>query len=391
MTTQKFFHHFIAKYSTSSASAERFFALYRIEGDEKEARERAIDICVEQTIEFPEDLIPEGLVRDVIIGHIECLEKKDDAYYALISFSIDTTACEFTQFLNVLFGNISLKPGIRLEGIQLSPTLCKIFHGPRFGIAGIRNILHRPSGPLLATALKPMGLTSKGLSELAYQFTLGGIDIIKDDHGLTNQPFATFKERIACCMEAVEKAKKITGNNTIYAPNITAPYDEVPKRAALAKEYGAGALLIAPGITGFDSLRTITAHEKIRLPLIAHPAFLGSYTLYKSGISPACLFGTLCRIAGADATIYPNFGGRFSFNSQECATIARACTENSEDILPIFPTPGGGITMENISEMVQLYGDDVIYLVGGGLFRHSNDLAENCRHFRRLIESKNLY
>ena len=56
-------------------------------------------------------------------------------------------------------------------------------------------------------------------------------------------------------------------------------------------------------------------------------------------------------------------------------------------IAPIFPAPGGGMTMENIPDMAALYGRDVVYLVGGGLFRRSDDLVENCRYFRRLIDA----
>ncbi len=388
MNSKEFFHEFIAAHTVSSDSTERFFALYRLAGNEHEAREHAADICIKQTIEFPEDLIPNGFIRNSVFGRIERFEQIDGAYYALISFSVDITACEFTQLLNVLFGNISLKPGIRLERVELPPALLKMFTGPRFGISGLRNMLHRQSGQLLATALKPMGLSSKGLAELAYQFALGGIDIIKDDHGLTNQPFACFKERVSRCAESIYNANAKTGGNAIYAPNITAPCDELLERAMFAKEYGAGALLIAPGLVGFDAMRMLAAHEKIELPLIAHPAFVGSFAINQNGISPSCLFGTLCRIAGADATIYPNFGGRFSFSRKDCAAIVRACTEELGSMRPIFPTPGGGMTMERIPEMLQLYGDDVIYLVGGGLFRHSNDLVENCRYFRRLIESQ---
>ncbi len=388
MNSKEFFHEFIAAHTVSCDSTERMFALYRLAGDEQQARERAADICIEQTVEFPEDLIPDGFIRNSVFGRIDRLEKKDDVHYALISFSVDITACELTQLLNVLFGNISLKPGIRLEHVELSPALLKIFTGPGFGISGLRNKVHRQIGPLLATALKPMGLSSKGLAELAYQFALGGIDIIKDDHGLTNQPFARFKERVSCCAESIYNANAKTGGNAIYAPNITAPCDEILARAMLAKEYGAGALLIAPGLVGFDAMRMIAAHEKIQLPLIAHPAFVGSFAINQNGISPALLFGTLPRIAGADATIYPNFGGRFSFSRDECAAIVRACTEEFGSMRPIFPTPGGGMTMERIPDMAQLYGDDVIYLVGGGLFRHSDDLVENCRYFRKLIESQ---
>ena len=41
-----------------------------------------------------------------------------------------------------------------------------------------------------------MGLPAHALADLAYQFALGGIDIIKDDHGLADQSFAPFKERV---------------------------------------------------------------------------------------------------------------------------------------------------------------------------------------------------
>lgn len=388
MNTQSFFQEFFAKHSASQSSNERFYALYRIEGNEKEALEKAHDICIEQTIEFPEDLIPSGFIRDSVFGHIERFEKKQDGYFALISYAVESSAFEITQLLNVLFGNISLKPGIRLEDIALSPSLLKIFTGPRFGIEGIRIQTNRLACPLLATALKPMGLSAKGLSELAFQFALGGIDIIKDDHGLSNQPYAPFRERIAYCGEAIAKANKITGNKTLYAPNISAPFDEILKRAMIAKQYGAGALLISPGLVGFDAMRTIAANNNINLPIIAHPAFMGSFAINPSGISPACLFGTLCRIAGADASIYPNFGGRFSFTLNDCATIAHACTKEYFQLRPIFPMPGGGLTMNKISEMMNLLGNDVIYLIGGGLFRNSTNLAENCQKLRAIIDEK---
>jgi ribulose-bisphosphate carboxylase large chain len=71
--------------------------------------------------------------------------------------------------------------------VVLSPTLLGQFLGPRFGAAGLREVLGVPRGPLLCTALKPMGSTVAALAEMAYAFAKGGIDIIKDDHGLANQ------------------------------------------------------------------------------------------------------------------------------------------------------------------------------------------------------------
>ena len=50
--------------------------------------------------------------------------------------------------------------------------------------------------------------------------------------------------------------------------------------------------------------------------------------------------------------------------------------------LPIYlkqtwPTPAGGMKLEQIPEMVDMYGDDVAFLIGGALSR--GDLATNAK------------
>ena len=58
---------------------------------------------------------------------------------------------------------------------------------------------------------------------------------------------------------------------------------------------------------------------------MAHPAFQGSFVVRpEEGFSHGLIFGTIARLAGADATIFPNFGGRFSFSREECQEIAAA-------------------------------------------------------------------
>ena len=78
-------------------------------------------------------------------------------------------------------------------------------------------------GALLMTALKPMGSSAEELAEFAYKFALGGIDIIKDDHGLADQPYAPFEERVRKCSDAVRRANVITGRRCVYAPCLNAP------------------------------------------------------------------------------------------------------------------------------------------------------------------------
>lgn len=368
-------------------SGVRFSVDYRILGDAAEARAKAEAIGVEQTVEFPPELVPAGDIEEQIIGQVTELVEHDNACTVTISYAIETSGFEIPQLLNVIFGNTSIQPGIRVERLDLPHELLVHFNGPRFGRDGLRTRLGVPERPLLCGAIKPMGLPLTDLAQCVYEFAVGGIDIIKDDHGLANQSFAPFQERVQRCAEAVAKANQETGQKAIYMPNIVGHADQMLENAIWAKKAGAGGLLISPGLSGFDAMRMLADNDRVDLPLMMHPAFLGSYvTSPDNGISHYALFGQIARLAGADTSVFPNFGGRFTFSKDECVSIAQASAEPLGDLKPIFPTPGGGMSVERAPELLSVYGREVILLVGGGLFRNGPDIAQNCRDFRELAE-----
>jgi ribulose-bisphosphate carboxylase large chain len=365
-------------------SHDRFHAWYRLQGGVHEAYRKAKDICLEQTVEFPEELVPE-IIRRTVMGRIEDFRKKGRGVFgARLSFPCDTTGGELSQLLNVLFGNISIKPGIRLERFELPPSLLKRFPGPRYGIPGLRRMFRAPKRPLLCTAIKPMGLSAGKLAELTYRFALGGIDIVKDDHGLADQPAARFRERVRLCVRAARAASRRTSRPCAYAPQVTGPYPAVVERALFAWREGAGALLVSPGLAGYEILQYLSCAT--RLPILSHPAFQGTYVLNpQSGISHHALFGQIARLAGADAAIFPNFGGRFSFSKGECREILEGAKVDMGSVKPIFPAPGGGMGLDRVPEMLRFYGRDVLFLIGGGLFKDGPDVTENARRFCRMV------
>jgi ribulose-bisphosphate carboxylase large chain len=373
-----------------SVFRERFSVVYRLAGTAEEAYERARDICLEQTVEVPNALVPDGVIRDHVLGRVEEIEAlPEGGHAARISYAVEIAESDLTQLLNVVFGNISIKTGVRAERLDLPDAMLREFKGPRYGRSGLRERLAVPQRALLCTALKPLGLSAEALASLAYRFALGGIDIIKDDHGLADQGFASFRDRVRLCADAVARANRETGFRAFYAPNVTGPFNEIRTRGRFAKEQGAGGLLVAPGLTGLDAMRCLADDDELALPILAHPAFQGTYVLHpSSGISHSLLFGQLPRLAGADATVFPNFGGRFGFTREECLSIARGAEMTMGSLKAIFPTPGGGMSLERVPEMLKAYGSDVLLLIGGGLMTPGSDLIENCRRFRKLVEGR---
>ncbi|MFH1264309.1 MAG: RuBisCO large subunit C-terminal-like domain-containing protein [Planctomycetota bacterium] len=369
-------------------SGERFRAVYHLAGTAEEAAARARDICLEQTVEYPEDLVAREDIRQQVFGRVALLEPvAADRFEATIEFPVEAAGRELTQLLNVLFGNISLKPGIRLVRFDLPDGLLGHFRGPRFGRQGLRDLVGVHDRPLLCTAIKPMGLSPAELADLAHQLALGGIDLIKDDHGLADQCFCRFDERVERCSEAVRRANGQTGKRCLYVPNVTAPADQIADRARLAREAGAGGCLVSPGLAGLDTMRRIADDDQVAMPILSHPAMLGGFTLRPTeGISHGSLYGRISRLAGADASIFPNYGGRFSFTVEECRDLVDGTACPMGPIEPIFPVPAGGMSLDRVPELCRFYGKDSILLIGGDLHRHGPNLVENCRKFAELVE-----
>lgn len=375
--------------SVLGLSGERFSATYRITGDSGRARDVGAHIAVEQSVEFPIDLLPRGDIPDHIVGQVtSTVEVAPLAYDVTISYAVEIAGDDITQLLNVAFGNVSLLEGVRLVNLVLPPLIIGALAGPRFGIDGVRAIVGAGARPLLSSALKPLGLQSSDLAAVAGALARGGVDLIKDDQGLADQVFGQFRDRVEACAGAVAEANTSTGSRAVYFANVTTRSDRVFDRAYEAKALGATGLLVCPALVGFDVMRALADDDLLKLPIMAHPSFIGSHVAGPhSGIAHGLVFGTLQRLAGADISVFPSFGGRFSFTQAECGEIANACRAILGSLRPTLPAPGGGLTIGSIGGTTAVYGLDAAYLVGGGLHRAGRDLEANARTFRSIIDA----
>lgn len=348
-----------------------FEITYRVRVLEGQNIDRKVeDICLEQSVELPRRLLT-GEIEKKVVGTPSKQEQiEENVYDVAVSWPLENVGGDISQFLNILYGNISLQEGIKITGAGWKTLGNELFGGPAFGIDGIRKKIRKPGGALSSTALKPLGTDSEGIAELAYQFAAGGLNLMKDDHGIANQEYAPFEERVKKCVAAVQRAEDETGHRAYYFAHITALASESVERYRRAADLGADGVLICPHIAGMETMHQL-ARMDIDLPIIAHPAFSGALTTnHKQGLSPDFLYGQLWRALGADFVIYPNTSGRFSFSLEECEAINESARTSDLPFKSSFPMVGGGMKRSDIPAWLETYGPDTVFLLGTSLYDH---------------------
>jgi ribulose-bisphosphate carboxylase large chain len=336
---------------------------------------RAEALMVEQAVELPRAVAArDPWVAAHMLGRVERIEPAGDGVHRVtIGQPLATAAGDPAQLLNVLYGNSSLQPDVVLADVELPDTAFDWLPGPRVGIEGLRAIAGVTGRPLLATALKPMGLRPAQLAALCATFARAGLDLVKDDHGLADHPICPFEARVEACLRAMEDAAQDTGRPALYVPNLIGSPDRVRRQLAFARRAGVRAVMLSPMVSGLPTLAELAGLAD-GLPIVAHPAFGGVLR----ALAPA-LFGKLFRWFGADAVIYPHAGGRFSYSLETCAALAAELRRPYPRVRPAFPAPAGGIKAERVGELLKFYGPDCILLIGGSLYEAGDALFERTR------------
>jgi ribulose-bisphosphate carboxylase large chain len=382
--------------ANASAPVDRIVATYRVRCEAGGIEARARALALEQSIEMPLEAVGDSFVRDEVVARVESIEPArgseaaDRQFEVRLSLSLQSTGLEAGQLLNMLFGNCSLQPDIELVDMVPSATLLASMPGPRFGADGWRTALRLDpaDGPraLTCTALKPQGLSPERLAELAAVFARSGIDVIKDDHGIADLGYAPFARRVPAVPRAVERAAAMRegSGRALYAPTLSGGPRRLAEQLRIVRDEGVGAVLVCPMIAGVPAL-VEQVRAEAGVPIIAHPAMAGSLR-----ISPALLLGRLFRLFGADATIFPNYGGRFSYDRATCRAIAQRALEPIDGFKATLPVPAGGMSVERVEEMLREFGTDVMLLIGGNLLMatavQGDSVADRARAFVRRVQ-----
>jgi ribulose-bisphosphate carboxylase large chain len=347
----------------------RLEATYLVRCDARSIEERARAIAVEQSVEMPVSAIADDFVRSQIVGRVEVITEKDQLFEVRISLSAETVGDDPGQLINMLFGNTSLHEDVVLSDVSLPKELIENFGGPRHGLHELRRRVGAPARALTCSPLKPQGLPPAQLGELAKDFARAGIDYIKDDHGLADQAYSPFARRLEAVILALGSVQR-QSRAARYVPSLSGDLDAMRAQIALAKDAGVDIVMVAPMIAGLSNFHRLV-RENPTVAFVAHPTMAGA-----GRISPPLLLGKLFRILGADAVIFPNYGGRFGYSPDTCRALAHAALDRRDGLRPAVPVPAGGMTTDRVVEMLDFYGADVVLLIGGALLEAREHLRE---------------
>lgn len=304
-----------------------------------------------------------------------------------IAFPSANFSPDIPAILTTIFGKLSLDGEIKLLDVQLSTELQSKFPGPQFGISKIRDMLGITNRPLLMSIFKGViGRDEEFFTNQLKAQALGGVDLVKDDEILFENELLPFKRRIIIGRQVLDQTFQQTGHRTLYAANLSGRTGNLIDQALYAKENGADALLFNVHTYGLDVMQELVEHKDIQLPIMAHPAFSGSFISSPNyGVASSTMLGTLTRLAGADFSLFPSPYGSVALEKQQALNIATQCT-NENGLLKTFPVPSAGIHPSLVPQLIQDFGIDSIINAGGGVHGHPDGAISGGLAFRHAID-----
>ncbi|WP_288009832.1 form I ribulose bisphosphate carboxylase large subunit [Kyrpidia sp.] len=331
-----------------------------------------------------------------------------DQYIAYIAYDIDlfeegSIANLASSIIGNVFGFKALK-SLRLEDMRIPLHYVKTFQGPAHGIVMEREMLNKYGRPLLGATTKPkLGLSARNYGRVVYEALRGGLDFVKDDENINSQPFMRWRDRFLYAMEAVHRAMAETGEIKGHYLNVTgATMEDIYERAEFAKELGSVIVMIdlTVGYSAIQSLAKWARRNSVLLHL--HRAGHSTFTRQKTHGVSFRVIAKWMRLAGVDhlhaGTVVGKLEGDPNITKGYYQTL-RGMKYDADPRLGLFfeqdwgsmpavmPVASGGIHAGQVHQLIDLFGEDVIFQFGGGTIGHPMGIAAGATANRVAIEA----
>ncbi|MGH7993438.1 MAG: ribulose-bisphosphate carboxylase large subunit family protein [Limisphaerales bacterium] len=336
----------------------------------------------------------------------------------VVSWSVENMGHNLPTLVSTIQGNLYELPqfsGLKLMDLELPPSFAQHFRGPKFGVAGTRQLTGVQDRPLIGTIIKPsIGLTPRQTAELVKTLADADIDFIKDDELMANPPHSPFDERVDAVMRILNAHADRTGKKVMYAFNLSDELDAMLRHYDKVIRSGGTCAMISLNSVGLAGVKKICdigalaihGHRNGWGMLNRHPLLGIEFPAYQK----------LCRLAGVDQIHVNGLGNKFwesddsvvrsiesclkpLFSKPVAADVSRrkfeenqrgltsAATVETRDfsVLPVVSSgQWGGQAPETFRRTKTV---DLLYLAGGGIMAHPDGPAAGVRSLRKWWEA----
>lgn len=334
------------------------------------------------------------------------IRKSQDGYWIKVSYPLDNFEIgSIPQIFSSIAGNIfGMKAvrNLRLEDVKFPEKMAKSFMGPQFGTKGIRKILGIKDRPITISVPKPVGMTTSEHVKIAHEIWHGGVDLINDDESLTNQPYNRFDRRVIQSLKVRDRVEKETGEKKSYLTNITAPYNEMVRRAKLVAALGGEYAMVDICTVGWSALQAIREIcDDLCLAIHAHRAFHAAFTRnHKHGMSMLTV-AKAARLAGVDQIHIGTVVGKLESPAEEVTEIHAQISQDKlkpnakyrhlgqewHRLKNVLSVCSGGLHPGLLPKLMSIVGNDIGIQCGGGIHGHPGGSRKGAMAVRQAIDA----
>lgn len=307
-----------------------------------------------------------------------------------LSFPLETIGSSLVGLWTAVAGNLfELGPfsGLKLTGLELPRAFTDAHPGPKFGVAGTRQLAGVYERPLIGTILKPsVGLSPQETAELVETLCKAGLDFIKDDELQSDAPYSPFEARVEAVMHSVNAHADRTGKQVMVAFNLSGDVGTMLRRHDLVLAHGGTCVMVNMLAVGLSGVQVLCNHSQ--LPVHGHRAGWGTLGRHPLLGIDYPVFASFFRLAGVDHLHVNGLRNKFCENDTSVVRSARACLEPLNASSPVLPVFSSGQWAQQAPDTYAALGSaDLLYLAGGGIIGHPAGIAAGVESVREAWQA----
>ena len=308
----------------------------------------------------------------------------------VVSWPVENFGFNLPALVSTVQGNLyelAQFSGLKLMDLELPPSFASHFRGPKFGVAGTRQLTGVHQRPLIGTIIKPsIGLTPAQTAELVKTLVAAGIDFIKDDELMADPPHSPFAARVDAVMRVINDHAERTGKKVMYAFNVSDEMEAMQRHYEKIVAAGGTAAMISLNSVGLAGAKKICdlgtlaihGHRNGWGMLNRHPWLGIEFSAYQK----------LWRLAGVDQLHVNGIANKFWESDDSVVRSLEACAKpllGGMSVLPVVSSgQWGGQACETFRRTQTV---DLLYMAGGGILAHPVGPAAGVRSLQKWWEA----